>query len=113
MPSHAWVQEFPSAITVCDRQGIILEMNDRACLAFKEDGGAALIGSNVLDCHPQPAREKLVKLLESGQRNIYTIEKKGKKKMICQSPWYVQGEYAGFLELSIELPEDIPHYIRR
>ena len=30
MPEHEWMKEFPGSITVCDANGIILEMNDRA-----------------------------------------------------------------------------------
>ena len=30
MDEHKWVQEFSGAITVCDPEGVILEMNDQA-----------------------------------------------------------------------------------
>jgi hypothetical protein len=110
MPENRWVKEFPGTIEVCDRNGILLEMNDRAAA---RDGGLELIGSNILDCHPEPARAKLVQLLESGQPNIYTIEKKGKKQLIYQAPWYADGEYAGFLELGLDIPESIPHFVRK
>jgi ribosomal protein S6 len=71
-----------------------------------------LIGANILDCHPEPARTKLKGLLESGRANIYTIEKKGVKKLIYQAPWYKDGEYAGIVELSLEIPWDMPHFVR-
>jgi transcriptional regulator with PAS, ATPase and Fis domain len=108
----SWIKEFPAAITVCDRDGIILEMNDRAVKTFEKDGGLALIGTNVLDCHPDPARSKLERLMEKQQKNVYTIEKNGIKKMILQSPWFKNGEYAGFIEFAFEIPIDIPHFIR-
>ncbi len=109
---HEWIKEFPGAITVCDPQGIILEMNERSAEVFKEDGGVALIGSNLFDCHPEPARSKLKALMERQERNVYTIEKKGIKKLIYQTPWYREGEYAGFVELSLEIPTELPHFIR-
>lgn len=109
---HEWIKEFPGAITVCDPQGIILEMNERSAEVFKEDGGTALIGSNLFDCHPEPARSKLKALMERQERNVYTIEKKGVKKLIYQTPWYREGEYAGFVELSLEIPTELPHFIR-
>ena len=108
-----WIKEFPCAITVCDTRGTILAMNDKSCKSFEEDGGAALIGTNVLDCHPEPARTKLAELLASGSANVYTIEKAGVKKLIFQSPWYARGVYAGFVELSLPLPADLPHFVRK
>ena len=87
-------------------------MNDRAAKSYKDDGGFALIGKNVLDCHPEPARSKLERLMEECQHNVYTIEKNGVKKLIYQSPWYKNGEYAGFLELTLEIPFEMPHFVR-
>jgi transcriptional regulator with PAS, ATPase and Fis domain len=112
MTNHAWVQEFPGAVTVCDPEGIILEMNDRAVETFAAQDGAALIGTNLLDCHPEPARSKLKQLLKTRRTNVYTIEKKGVKKLIYQTPWYRQGRYSGFVEISLELPAVLPHFIR-
>jgi hypothetical protein len=109
---HAWVKEFPGAVTLCDPDGIIIEMNDKAAKTFENDGGRNLIGKNVLDCHPEPARSELAGLMERRQPNVYTIEKNGVKKLIYQSPWHLNGEYAGFLEISLEVPFDMPHFVR-
>ena len=107
-----WIKEFPAAVTVCDEQGIILAMNDKAAKTFEKDGGYNLIGKNMLDCHPEHARLKTDRLLAAREKNVYTIEKNGVKKMIYQSPWYRDGEYAGFVELSLEIPFELPHFIR-
>jgi len=107
---HQWVQAFPAAITVCDRAGIILAMNDKARATFADAGD--MIGRNVLDCHPEPARSKLAGLLATGRSNVYTIEKNGRKKLIYQSPWYEEGQFAGLVEISLELPEFLPHFVR-
>jgi transcriptional regulator with PAS, ATPase and Fis domain len=112
IPEYAWVKEFPAAVTVCDADGIIIEMNDKAEKIFEDDGGRDLIGRKVLDCHPDPARSELAGLMQARQRNIYTIEKNGVKKLIYQSPWYLNGEYAGFIELSVEVPFEMPHFVR-
>jgi PAS domain-containing protein len=112
MNDHAWVNEVPVAITVCDANGIIVDMNERAAETFQSEGGRALIGTDVLACHPEPARTKLGRLLASKQRNVYTIEKRGVKKLIYQSPWFEESQYAGFVEFSFELPGDIPHFVR-
>jgi PAS domain S-box-containing protein len=110
--THDWVQGFPAAITVCDLDGVILQMNDRAAEAFGHDGGRDLIGSNVLDCHPELARNKLARLLETQQRNVYTTEKGGITRLIYQAPWYEDGEYRGFVELSLEIPPSVRHHVR-
>jgi transcriptional regulator with PAS, ATPase and Fis domain len=107
-----WIKEFPGAITVCDENGIILAMNDKAAKTFEKDGGRNLIGSNMHDCHPAQARLKTEALLASCEKNVYTIEKNDVKKMIYQSPWYRDGQYAGFVELSLEIPFDLPHFVR-
>ncbi len=112
MEEHAWIKEFPAAVTVCDPQGIILEMNDRSAKTFEKDGGYDLIGSNLFDCHPEPSHGKLERLMDRQETNVYTIEKNGIKKLIYQTPWYQNGEYAGFVEISIEIPFEMPHFIR-
>jgi hypothetical protein len=109
---YSWVKEFPGAVTLCNPDGIIIGMNDKAAQAYEKDGGRALIGKNVLDCHPEPARSKMADLLKTRQRNVYTIEKNGVKKLIYQSPWHLNGEYAGFLEISMEIPFEMPHFVR-
>lgn len=110
--SHAWVQEFPGAITVCDAQGIILEMNDRAAQIHEAEGGQALVGTNLLQCHPDAARRKMEDMLASPHENVYTIEKAGLKKLIYQTPWYRDGQFAGFIELALEIPFELPHFLR-
>ena len=112
MNEHTWVKEFPGAITVCDPDGIILELNDKAARTFEKDGGASLVGRNILDCHPEPARGKTERLLAAREKNVYTIEKNGIKKLIFQSPWYKDGQYSGFVEISLEIPFELPHFVR-
>ena len=109
---HPWVKEFPAAITVCDPRGVILEMNAKAAASFRKEGGRKLIGKNLFDCHPEPARTKLRKLLQRRRANVYTVEKRGKRKLIYQAPWFRAGRYRGFVELSLELPRHIPHFNR-
>lgn len=112
MESVNWIEEFPCAVTVCDVDGIILRMNARAAQTFQADGGAALVGRNVLDCHPPAARARLQEMLHSRTMNAYTIEKNGVKKLIYQSPWFENGEYKGFVEISLPLPAVLPHFVR-
>jgi PAS domain S-box-containing protein len=105
-----WWKEFPGAVTVCDRDGVILEMNRKAVTTL--GNGKSLVGTNILDCHPEPARSKVRALLSSDRTNVYTIEKKGVRKLIYQSPWFENGEMRGLVELSLELPDPLPHHVR-
>ena len=107
-----WTTEYPGAVTVCDALGIILYMNERAIKVLSSDGNS-MVGQNLLECHPEPARTKLVNMLQEQTSNTYTIEKNGVKKLIHQSPWFTDGQYSGFVELSFEIPGDMPHFIRK
>ena len=101
------------AVTICAKDGTILDMNRKSRKTFLKPGQEEIIGKNVLDCHPEPARTMLAGMLENPRTNVYTVEKEGVKKLIFQCPWYDEGEYAGYMELSMVLPEIIPNRIRK
>jgi transcriptional regulator with PAS, ATPase and Fis domain len=107
-----WAKEFPGSVTICDLQGTILYMNDKSCEVFQENGGEALIGQNLFTCHSDASNHKINRIMQTAQPNIYTIEKKGIKKLIYQSPWYHDGQMAGLVELSLEIPFEMPHFLR-
>ena len=113
MERGSWSKEVAVAMTICDTQGIVLEMNDKAVKTYSASGGTALIGKNLLDCHPEPARSKLAAIMAEQRVNAYTIEKNGVKKLIYQMPWFDEGQYAGFAEISLEIPFEMPHFIRK
>ena len=52
-------------------------------------------------------------MLENPRTNVYTVEKEGVEKLIFQCPWYDGDEYAGFMELSMVLPDNMPHKVRK
>ena len=112
MQDHLWAREFAAGITVCDTEGTIIEMNDRSAQMFREQGGRALLGSNVLDCHPETARAKLAQLMEQRRASTYTTGKGGRRMLIHQAPWFRDGQYAGFVEIVLALPEEMPHFVR-
>ena len=101
------------AVTICAKDGTILDMNAKSKKTFLKPGMPEIIGQNVLDCHPEPARSLLADMLENPRTNVYTVEKEGVKKLIFQTPWYDDGEYAGFMELSMVLPDVIPNKVRK
>jgi transcriptional regulator with PAS, ATPase and Fis domain len=112
MSAQNWFNEVPFAITVCDVKGVVLEMNETSALTFSKDGGKALIGKSLLDCHSEKSKAMIMEMMQSEKVNIYTIEKNGQKKLIYQCPWYAEGKLSGLVELSIEIPNDIPHFVR-
>ncbi len=107
-----WKKEFGAAITICSKEGIIIEMNDKSAKTFSDDGGYDLVGKNLFGCHNERSKEILRDLIENKKSNVYTIEKNGVKKLVYQSPWYEQGEMKGLVELVIEIPFDLPHFVR-
>lgn len=107
-----YFKEVNLAVTVCDKNGRIVDMNDKSRKTFLKPGSEDLVGQNVLDCHPEPAHSLLADMLQNPRTNAYTIEKNGVKKLIYQTPWYADGEYMGFMELSMEIPFEMKHMVR-
>ena len=110
-----WIKEAPIAVTVCDGEGKITEMNLKAGKTFEKSGGLALIGSDLLSCHPEPSKTKLKNMLSSppASPSAYTIEKNGVKKLIYQFTRLENGRPAGLVELSLDLPPEMPHFVRK
>ena len=107
-----WATEFPGAVTVCDGDFTIIYMNDKAAKSFEGQGGKSLLGSDLMACHKERSKQIMRNILASGVPNAYTIEKKGVKKFIYQAPWKKDGKIAGLVELSMEIPFDLPHFVR-
>ena len=59
-----WAEEFNGAVTVCDKDGIIVYMNQYSIRQFKKYGGKKLLGTNLLDCYPEPSKTKIKKILK-------------------------------------------------
>ncbi|MDL2312755.1 PAS domain-containing protein [Bacteroidales bacterium OttesenSCG-928-B11] len=107
-----YFDEIPFAVTISDKNGNILEMNKTSVETFVKDG-KSIIGNSLFDCHPEPAKTKLKNMFENPAMNAYTIEKNGRKKLIYQSPWYENGEFMGYVELSLILPDEMQHFVRK
>lgn len=102
-----WANELDCAITVCDTAGIVVYQNDHSC---KVNGDVR--GKSLIPCHNERSRAIIDRLLSEGGSNSYTIEKKGVRKLIHQTPWRVDGKVCGLVEFSIALPAEMPHYVR-
>ncbi|MEG2849379.1 MAG: PAS sensor protein [Bacteroidales bacterium] len=103
-----WAKGVSFAVTVCDCEGFIIYMNDKSKATFAKHGD--MIGNNLKECHPAKAWKIITTLLENGV-----------KKIIHQTPWYKNGNSAsdaststigGLVEISIVIPQEMPHYIR-
>lgn len=105
-----WAKEINCAVTVCDTEGVIIYMNDKSKETFASYGD--LVGKNLMGCHSDRSKEIIRKLIETSGTNCYTISKNGLRKMIYQTVWKKGGQVAGLVEISIVLPEDMPHYDR-
>lgn len=111
MTDMQWAEGLNCAVTVCDKNGIILYMNRKSRETFAKHGD--LIGKNLFDCHSEASKAKIRHMLATGESNAYTIEKNGQHKVIYQSPWRTpSGEIAGMVEISMVTPFDMPHYVR-
>ena len=105
-----WPDDINCAVTVCDINGVIKYMNRRAKETFAAHGD--LIGKNSFECHSEESRAKIRHMLATGDSNAYTISKNGQRKVIYQTPWRCGGVIAGMVEISMVVPESMPHYIR-
>jgi transcriptional regulator with PAS, ATPase and Fis domain len=107
-----YFSELDTAITVCDKDGIILFMNEKAIKTFEKYGGNELIGKNIYDYHNPNSCEIINRLLKEDKSNTYTITKAGRKKLIHQTPWHKDGLVMGLIEFSVELPADMQDHMR-
>lgn len=102
-----WNEELDCAVTVCDTEGIVLYQNRRS----REVNGDVQ-GRSLIPCHNERSRAIIRRLLDEGGRNVYTIEKRGVRKLIYQTVWRENGVVGGLVEYSMEIPDAMPHYVR-
>lgn len=104
-----WAMDMNCAITVCDREGTIVYMNEPSRELYRKHGN--LIGKNLIPCHGERSRGIIRDLRHRRVECLYYREK-GVRKLIYQSAWRENGEVAGLVEFSIILPAEMPHYVR-
>lgn len=105
----AAIASIGASVTVCDADMKLLYMNDKSRLSF---GETPALGSSLVDCHKPGSVKIMQTILDSGKPHTYTITKRGVKKIIWQAPWKEKGKIAGLVEISIEIPETLPHFDR-
>jgi transcriptional regulator with PAS, ATPase and Fis domain len=105
----SWWNEIDAAVTVTDATGVIVAMNARSQETFARQGGARLIGRHVQDCHPRAIRTQIDAFLRDATPNHYTLRKAGQRKIVHQLPWFEGGVFAGMVEITVPIPEELPH----
>ena len=98
------------AITVSDKEGNVLYQNDSSV-----EVNGDVRGRNMMGCHNERSQQIIRHLVGDAATNAYTISKKGKRKLIYQTPWYedeAKQAVGGLIEFSIVLPDEMPHYDR-
>lgn len=109
--SFNWAEDMNCAVTVCDKSGVIVFMNQKSRETFCKNG-ESMVGRSMISCHNERSQGIIREMLEKGTSNSYTIQKNGVKKMIYQTPWRENGEIMGLVEISMVIPEEMPHYVR-
>lgn len=111
MNDFDWAEGMACAVTAADKDGVIRYMNRRAREQYKKHGD--LIGKSLYDCHGERAAGIIRRLLTGGGTNAYTIEKEGVRKMIYQTACTgADGRVEGIVEVSMVIPDELPHYKR-
>jgi len=70
------------------------------------------VGRNLAACHKPSSNAIMEALQAEGKTNSYTVKKGEAHKFIYQAPWYEGGEVAGLVEISMEIPPELPHFDR-
>ncbi|MDD7318929.1 MAG: PAS domain-containing protein [Prevotella sp.] len=107
----SWAEDIEGAVTVCDLEGKVIFMNKRSRETFNKPG-ETMVGKSMLPCHSERSQGIIREMLEKNVPHCYTITKRGKRKLIYQTPWREDGEVRGLVEFSFVLPDDMPHYDR-
>jgi PAS domain-containing protein len=96
-------------IVIADENIDIAYMNEAAIRHYEKDGGAALIGRSLLDCHnPESGREikEMYEAFASGdlQARQWLLAKDGYARRVIVMPIMRDGQVKGCLELVVEEP---------
>ena len=90
-------------VVICDTGHTIVYMNPAAVEEYSDDGGELWVGRNVMDCHPQRAREmiaKVVEWFEQDERNniVHTFYNAKKNKDVYMVALRDEGKLIGYYE---------------
>ena len=72
---YEWANEMNCAVTVCDTEGVILYMNEKACRTFAKHG--SLIGKNLFDCQIRNRRTRYANCLKREVSMLIPLRRMG------------------------------------
>ncbi len=110
MENKDYLKGLNLAITISAKDGEVLYQNDESITVNGD-----VRGRNMMGCHNERSQQIIRHLIDDAATNVYTISKKGKKKLIYQTPWYEDDAkqiVGGLIEFSMVLPDEMPHYDR-
>ncbi len=94
-----------AAITVSDENYRIVFMNDIAIAHYSDRGGAALVGTDVLDCHNAASQDEIRQMYARHRAGDLTPTRyhedqgNGLGQSIVLIPMVVEGQFRGLAEL--------------
>jgi PAS domain-containing protein len=96
-------------IVIADENIDIVYMNEVALRHYEKDGGAALIGRSLLDCHNPESGRKIREMYEAFaggnlQARQWLTPKDGYAQRVIVAPIVRDGQVKGCLELVIREP---------
>jgi len=98
-----FLKELNFSVSICDAEGSICYLNNKGEETFAKEGGKELLGTNILDCHPEPSKSKLKEMMITHETQAYFKGEGDRKRLIYQTPVYKEGNYAGYFEMIIPL----------
>jgi hypothetical protein len=104
----SFIEHLDSNVIVADKNLTVIYMNHKALAQY----GPEVIVTNLMDCHNEQSKAKIREIMETREKNVYTIEKNGIKKMIYQTPWIEGEELMGIVEISLVIPFEMEHFVR-
>jgi transcriptional regulator with PAS, ATPase and Fis domain len=107
MNNEDWIEEFPGMISVCDTEGKILVMNKKIADYFTSSGGKELVGTSLFDCHGPASGAQVRQLLANKKLDVYVAEENGTLELAIHAPWYKDGIFAGLVEITVPLENEI------
>ena len=107
-----WTREFPGAVTVCDRHGVITQMNEKSAKAFEADGGRALLGTNLLAATRSRPAARWPTCSRIRASTPTRLRSAACGSSSTRHPGIATASIQGLVELSLEIPVSMPHFVR-